>query len=86
MVRLYIAFVRPHLEYAQAVWSPTNDKLIEKLEKVQIRALSLIPEIKHLTYPEQLAATDLPTLAFQRLRGDMIETYTVQASATHKRL
>ena len=46
LLRLYIAFVRPHLEYAQAVWAPTNQTLINKIEKVQERALNLIPEIR----------------------------------------
>ena len=35
VVKLYIAFVRPHLEYAQAVWSPKRAGLVTKLEKVQ---------------------------------------------------
>ena len=75
LLRLYIAFVRPHLEYAQAVWSPTNQTLINKIEKVQERALNLIPEIRSLSYSEQLSITKLPTLVYRRLRGDMIDVY-----------
>ena len=35
----------------------------------------MIPGIKILSYPECLQAVNLPTLAFLRLRGDMIEVY-----------
>ena len=43
LIRLYIAFVRPHLEYCHAVWSPSRASLIRKIEAVQIRALNLAP-------------------------------------------
>ena len=71
LVRLYIAFVRPHL----ALWSPSRAPLIRKLEAVQIRALNLVPEFKGLSYDEQLRCTKLTTLSFRRLRGDMIDTW-----------
>ena len=32
--KLYITFVRPHLEYAQAVWAPYLAKYVNMLEKV----------------------------------------------------
>ena len=72
---LYKAFVRPHLEYAQSVWAPRRQGLIDKLENVQIRALNLIPELKGLSYEEQLRSCNLPTLAYRRFRGDLIEVY-----------
>ena len=75
MLTLYKAFVRPHLEYAQSVWSPNRQGLINKLEAVQMRALNLIPEFKGLTYEEQLRRSNLPTLAYRRFRGDLIELY-----------
>ena len=34
--RLYTTFVRPHLEYAQSVWSPHLQKQINLLEKVTV--------------------------------------------------
>ena len=45
MVQMYTALVRPHLEYNQFVWSPNKQGLINKLEKVQMRALNLIPKL-----------------------------------------
>ena len=37
LVRLYTSFVRPHVEYAHAVWSPWRVSHIRKLEAVQMR-------------------------------------------------
>ena len=67
--------VRPHLEYAAPVWSPHDDYLKEQLENVQRRATKLIPAISHLEYPERLKALKMPTLAYRRVRGDMIQVY-----------
>ena len=39
--QLYMSSVRPHLEYATAVWDPHLQKDINKLEKVQTFALRM---------------------------------------------
>ena len=72
---LYSAFVRTHLEYAQAVWSPRYKSLGNKLEMVQIRATKLVDGLGHLEYPERLKLLNLPTLKYRRCRGDMIELW-----------
>ena len=71
--RLYVSFVRPHLEYAQSVWAPHLKRHIDMLENVQIRATKLIDGFSQLTYTERLKILNLPTLAYRRARGDMIE-------------
>ena len=73
--RLYTTFVRPHLEYAQAVWSPISQKLIDMLENVQKRATKMVDGFSNLEYEERLRRLDLPTLVYRRARGDMIEVY-----------
>ena len=73
--RLYTTFVRPHLEYAQAVWSPISQKLIDMLENVQIRATKMIDGFNNLDYEERLRRLKLPTLVYRRARGDMIEVW-----------
>ena len=73
--RIFTAFVRPHLEYCQAVWSPHLLRNVDRLENVQIRATKLVDGLACLDYPERLKHLNLPTLAFRRRRGDMIEVY-----------
>ena len=73
--RLYTAFVRPHLEYAQSVWSPYLEKHIKMIENVQIRATKSVDGLSHLEYEERLRKLKLPTLKYRRKRGDMIEIF-----------
>ena len=73
--QLYTTFVRPHLEYAQAVWAPHLRKHVIMLENVQKRATKLVDDLKDLEYPERLRKVNLPTLIYRRARGDMIEIY-----------
>jgi ribonucleases P/MRP protein subunit RPP40 len=77
LLTIYKAMVRPHLEYAQAVWSPYKVKLVEALEKVQKRATKLIPGLNKLDYEERLRRLKLPTLVYRRWRGDMITTFRI---------
>ena len=74
-VKIFTSFVRPHLEYGQVIWSPHLRRHINMIENVQIRATQLIDGFGKLSYPERLKRINLPTLAYRRLRGDMIETF-----------
>ena len=71
--RLFIALVRPHLEYSNAVWSPRYIKDKKLMERVQRRATKLIPDLKELPYETRLKKLQLPSLYYRR--GDMIEVY-----------
>ena len=59
--KLYRAFVRPHLEYGQSIWSPHLMRDIDALEKVQIRATKLVDGLSNLTYAERFDKLDLQT-------------------------
>ena len=72
---IFKGLVRPHLEYAAPIWSPHDDYLKEQIENVQRRATKLIPGLAHLDYPDRLRALEMPTLAYRRTRGDMIQVY-----------
>jgi len=77
---LYTTFVWPHIEYCVQVWSPHLRKDINTLERIQMRATKLVPELRHLTkltYNKHLYWLDLTTLEKRRLRGDLIETYKI---------
>ena len=75
--KLYCAHIRPHLEYAVQFWAPYLRKSINQIESVQRRATKNIPGFQNLSYPERLRKLDLPTLAYRRLRGSMIEVYKI---------
>ena len=47
--KLYTCFVRPHLEYAQAIWQPHLVKQKRMIENVQIRATKLVDGFHDLT-------------------------------------
>ena len=70
---LYTSLVRPPIEYANQVWNPYLKKHIDILENVQRRATKSIPGLSNLSYEERLHKINIPTLAYRRLRGDMIE-------------
>ena len=72
---LFTSIVRPHLEYANSVWNPHLQKHITALENVQRRASKLIPGMRDLSYEARLRSVGLPTLAYRRYRGDMIEMF-----------
>lgn len=76
---LFKALVRPHLEYAHAVWNPHLRCHVEALENVQRRATRQIPGLAHLSYSERLRRLNMPTLAYRRMRGDVIEAYKILA-------
>ena len=68
---LYKNAVRSHLDYCSSVWSPYMIMNIEALEKVQKRAIKILPQLKHMNYSDRLKACKLPTLQYRRIRGDM---------------
>ena len=72
---LYTSFVRPHLEYAQAVWSPHLRRDVTLIERVQRRATKLVEGLRVFSHTERLQTLNLPTLAFRRKINDMIEMY-----------
>ena len=73
--KLYTTFVRPHLEYGQAVWSPHLKRNINLIENVQRRSTKLVDGFWNLSPKERLERLNLPTLEFRRNLNDMVEIY-----------
>ncbi len=86
--RLYIAYVRPLLEYGSQVWTNISDREKSSLEEVQTRAARIVLGVKKGTSPtmmiKELGWTSLEqrrtmqrlTLFFNILKGRVPELLT----------
>ena len=63
LIKLSISLIRPRLEYTASVWSPKTKKNIKILKRVPRAATKIVPELKDLSYEEQLKKWN-----FQRLK------------------
>jgi hypothetical protein len=76
-VRLYVQYVRPHLEFAVPAWSPWQEGDKEVLERVQKRAVKMISGLEGQTYEERLKEVGLLTLEERRHQADMVQAYKI---------
>ena len=75
--KLYKAFVRPHIEYANVIWSPHLKRQSKMIENVQRRATKILRECKNLSYEERLHYLQLHSLKGRRIRGDLIQFFKI---------
>ena len=76
---LHTSLVRPHLEYAAAVWDPHLQHDIQHLESVQKFALVCTKQWHH----ELLEQAQLPTLTKRRLYLKLCHIYKIINSLCH---
>ena len=75
--KLYIQYVRPHLEFASPAWSPWNETDKSTIEKVQIRAVNQISGLRGNTYEEKCIELRLETLEERRRKQDLAQAYKI---------
>ena len=63
---LYVAFIRPRLEYCSAVWCGASPALLKDVEKVQLRVARAIVRNTTLQDVSTLQQARLPTLSWRR--------------------
>ena len=66
LLRLYVALVRPHLEYACEVWDPHLTKEKNALESIQKFALRMCTKQWSTPYQDLLTITNVPSLKSRR--------------------
>ena len=77
LVILFITVGRPTLEYCNLVWGPSFVLDQRKIKKVQHRATRLLSTIRDEPYGERLSILQLLSLAYRRLRGDIVLLYKI---------
>jgi len=72
LMKAFLVYVRPVLEYASFVWSPQSVGLIRKIESVKHRFTKRFPCCKHMTYNDRLVKLNIGSLELRRLRLDLV--------------
>ena len=81
---LYVALVRPHLEYASVIWNPVHSKYINMIERVQHKFLRFaartlgcpMDRVDH-DYGPIMASLNIATLEDRRQSADMLFLFKV---------
>ena len=75
LVRAYLVYVRPLVEYNSVVWSPWLKQDIDKIERVQRCFTKRLFGFSNLSYEDRLERLNLPSLELRRLRADLVMCY-----------
>ena len=75
--KLYVQYVRPHVEFASPAWSPWSETDKALLEKVQIKAVNMVAGLKGRTYEDKCKELGLDTLECRRNKQDLLQAYKI---------
>ena len=75
MKYLFIALVRPYLEYCAVAWRPQCKADLYKVEAVLRRATAIVPELRGYEYEERLQRMQIPSMWYRHQRADVIEVW-----------
>ena len=76
-LKLYVLYIRPHLENCQVAWAPWQVGERKLLEDVQRRAFRQVSDFKSKTYALQLQEAGLMSIDRRRQRADLIQMFRV---------
>jgi hypothetical protein len=77
LIWAFKVYVRPIVEYASPVWSPSLVKDITRVESVQRRFTKYLPGLKGMSYVERLTELKLNSLEKRRLLADLCLTFSL---------
>jgi len=76
VIRVYKALIRPTLEYASSVWSPSRVGMTDRLEQVQKKITKLVARNVG-SYPDRLRSLKLPSLRWRRNYLDLLKVFQI---------
>ncbi|MFZ2538165.1 MAG: reverse transcriptase family protein [Oscillospiraceae bacterium] len=77
LIKAYITYIRPLVEYASVIWSPSHITLINAIEKVQKNFTKRLPGLKNYPYSERLNILKIQSLEHRRLLADLTFCYNI---------
>ena len=77
LMRAFITYVRPIVEYNSVIWSPYSVRDITAIESVQRRFTKRLPGLSNMPYLDRRKVLNVPSLEVRRLRADMYWTYKI---------
>ena len=83
LVRAFIVYVRPIVEYNSSLWSPHFKSDIESIESVQRKFTRRLPGFNQYSYQDRLKRLSLPSLELRRLLLDLILCYKIVFGLIH---
>jgi len=75
LLRAYLVYVRPLLEYNSTIWSPHYKYDIDAVERVQQWFTKRLPGLSNYTYNERLIFLNISSLEQRCMRADLILCY-----------
>ena len=76
-LRLYVQYVRPHLEFSTTAWAPWTECDKNILEKVQRKAVGMVSGLTGKDYEARLRELGLQTLEERRHQADMCTVHKI---------